>query len=159
VSEEKSREDEMQKKMIRIGIYKLQEFMKRHEAPLVFLREFDRDGNGGLSKNEFNSLLLATDIRELSSKDIRRIVIVHIFKYFQPRQEITMKELADFFKISSNQQPQTQPRVPIFPQSPHIHNPSPTVPRQSPQIKPSPNKYPEPKHESNPFGKKEMPKF
>jgi hypothetical protein len=81
----------MQKKMIRIGIYKLQEFIKNHKDPLGFLKEFDRDGNGGVSKNEFNSLLLATDIRELSSKDIRRIVIEHIYKYFLPRKEITLK--------------------------------------------------------------------
>lgn len=133
----------MQKKMIRIGIYKLQEFMKKHEAPLAFLKEFDRDGNGGLSKNEFNSLLLATDIRELSSKDIRRIVIGHIYKYFHPRQEITMKELADFFKLNTNQQPQ---RIPIFPHPPHINNPNLNIPKLSPQVRPSPNKHSEPKH-------------
>ena len=41
----------MQKKIIRIGIYKLQEFIKNHENPLAFLKEFDRDGNSSLSKN------------------------------------------------------------------------------------------------------------
>jgi hypothetical protein len=61
-------EDEMKKKIIRIGLYKLQEFMKNHENPLGFLKEFDRDGNSELSKNEFNSLLVATEIKELSSK-------------------------------------------------------------------------------------------
>jgi hypothetical protein len=41
----------MQKKIIRIGIYKLQEFMKKHQDPLVFLKEFDQDNNSSLSKN------------------------------------------------------------------------------------------------------------
>jgi hypothetical protein len=76
----------MQKKIIKIGLYKLQEFIKKHENPLAFLKEFDQDGNNSLSKNEFNSFLLATDIRELSSKDIRRIVIEHIYKYYLPRK-------------------------------------------------------------------------
>jgi hypothetical protein len=135
----------MQKKMIRIGIYKLQDFMRKHEAPHAFLREFDRDGNGGISKNEFNSMLLATDIRELSSKDIRRIIIEHIYKYYQPRKEITLKELADFFKLNKNE----QPRAPIF-QNPNkipisIPNQNLNAPiyKPSPQIKPSPVKYPE----------------
>jgi len=65
--------------------------MKNQKDPYGFLKEFDRDGNSSISKNEFNSLLLATDIRELSSKDIRRIVIEHIYKYFLPRKEITLK--------------------------------------------------------------------
>lgn len=92
----------MQKKIVRIGLYKLKEFIRKHQAPLAFLQEFDVDNNGGLSKNEFNSFLLATDIREFSGKDIRKILIDHIYAYFRPKKEISMKELADFFKLNKN---------------------------------------------------------
>lgn len=50
-SEEKSRSDEIQKKIIRVGLYKLQEFVKKHPNPLAFFKEFDKDGNNSISKN------------------------------------------------------------------------------------------------------------
>jgi hypothetical protein len=49
---------------------------------LGLLTEFDEDKNGALSKTEFSSFLLATDIKEFNNKNIRKIVIQNIYKYF-----------------------------------------------------------------------------
>jgi hypothetical protein len=42
---------------------------------MELLLQFDDDNNGALSKAEFSSFLVATDIKEFHSKDIRKIVV------------------------------------------------------------------------------------
>ena len=53
-------------------------------------------------------MLVSTDIKEFASKDIRKMLIEFIFKYF-PKGEITISELATFFKIPTHhpQEPQS----------------------------------------------------
>jgi len=90
VSEEKAREDEMKKKIIKIGLHKLNEYIRQHPNPMAKLREFDADHNNSLNKNEFSSFLVSTDITEFGGREIRRMIMEQIFKYFKPRTEITM---------------------------------------------------------------------
>ena len=94
----KARQEEMRKRVVRIGLHQLQEFIKKHPSPIVFFYEFDSDENGSISKVEFGKLLVATDIREFQSKDIRKMLVDHLFSYF-PKGEMTVKDLANFFKI------------------------------------------------------------
>jgi len=49
--EGKARQDEMRKRVVRIGLHQLQEFIKRHPSPIVFFYEFDSDENGSISKS------------------------------------------------------------------------------------------------------------
>jgi len=56
----------MKKKIIRIGLYKLTEYINKHPDPMTKLRELDVDQNNSLSKNEFSSFLVSTDIREFA---------------------------------------------------------------------------------------------
>ena len=48
--EGKARQDEMRKKVVTIGLHKLQEYVQKHPSPIVFFYEFDTDENGSISK-------------------------------------------------------------------------------------------------------------
>lgn len=65
---------------------------------MELLRQFDDDNNGALSKAEFSSFLVATDIKEFHSKDIRKIVVENIYRHF-PSNLITLKQFASLFRI------------------------------------------------------------
>ena len=43
--EARGREDEMRRKMVRVGLFKLNEFIRIHPQPMKLFREFDSDGN------------------------------------------------------------------------------------------------------------------
>jgi len=47
-------------------LYKLTEYINKHPDPMTKLRELDVDQNNSLSKNEFSSFLVSTDIREFA---------------------------------------------------------------------------------------------
>ena len=59
-SQDKARQEEMKKKVVRIGLHKLQEFVQKHPSPIVFFYEFDADENGSINKVEFGKMLIAT---------------------------------------------------------------------------------------------------
>ncbi len=93
----------MKKKVVRMGLYKLQEYMTKLTNPMVYFQDFDVDGNFSISKTEFNKILVATDIKEFASREIRKMIVDHIFKYF-PKGEISISELCSFFKLAQKVQ-------------------------------------------------------
>jgi hypothetical protein len=160
----------MKKKVIRVGLHKLQEFVKNHPCPIVFFYEFDLDENNAINKVEFSKMLMATDIKEFASKDIRKIVVDHIFAAFK-KNEIEIKLLAAFFKIPF----QTYPEAKINDNSSSNNNVHHRVPRAPvslnydsfDNVQYSPAKHiggknqsldvpktPDPIHHNNAFGKK-----
>ncbi len=111
--DDKAREEEMKKKVVKIGTHKLQEFINHHPNPILFFVEYDLDKSGAISKVEFCRMLVATDIKEFVSKDIRKMLVDFIYKYF-PKGEITIEELAHFFKIPYEAPKQPQSAKPKF---------------------------------------------
>lgn len=43
----------------------------------------DPEGTGYLDKRRFNKLLISTDIKELSDRNIRHVLIKKIFSYYK----------------------------------------------------------------------------
>ena len=66
--EARGREEEMRRKMVRVGLFKLNEYVKNHKDPMTWFREFDSDANEAISKHGLNSMLVATDIPELANR-------------------------------------------------------------------------------------------
>lgn len=73
------------------------------EQGLELFQECDENNSGYLDKRQFNKLLIATDIKEFSMKDIRDMVMKQIFHYF-PNGKITKYDFTVMFKIDPEEE-------------------------------------------------------
>jgi hypothetical protein len=117
---------------------------------------------------EFSKILVATDIKEFSSKDIRNLTVEFIYKFF-PKGEITLQELATFFKLPFKPETQRAPSRERNNSTSDNIKPRPPPPNQDwldPYSKPAKKEhhkipiFPEKPKEQPNFGKKtEYPEF
>ena len=71
--------------MLKLGLKKLDIYIKKNDVIELF-NDCDPENTGYLDKRRFNKLLISTDIKELSDRNIRHVLIKKIFAYYKNEQ-------------------------------------------------------------------------
>lgn len=92
--------------MVQLGLRKLEKYIREGE-PILLFKECAEEGESYLTKRQFNRFLMATEIQELSDRDIRKALNKKLFSYY-PSGKMIFEDFLILFHLKKQEPTQKQ---------------------------------------------------